>query len=67
VCYGILLHNVGANEIGVVMHKGLIPTTNLLTGTFTVGKTYGWSNGVWVEDNEHPILKVISYQVCEIL
>lgn len=67
VCFGVLLHDVAAGGLGVVMHKGLLPVSNLMTGTFTLGKYYGWSNGAWVEDNINPILRCISYGVLEVL
>lgn len=64
---GIALNNAAVNEPVIFQTKGYIPL-NILTATeFAEGTLLGWTGTAYVEDNTHPLLKVIGGNIAQII
>jgi hypothetical protein len=61
--HGIALNSCAQNEICVVQMSGYVALPLLTSKTFSDGAYVGYANGEWVEDAEHPIIRVVGGNV----
>lgn len=57
--HGIALNSCAKNEMVYIQMRGYVSLKLLTSSTFALGDYLGYSNGAWVVDTEHPILRVI--------
>ena len=64
---GIALNSADVNGVVRVQVKGYIPLNVLTSTEFTEGTLLGWNGTAYVEDNTHPLLKVIGGNIAQIV
>lgn len=65
--HGIVLHTATAGDEITVQIKGKIELARCGISGFSAGTLLGYSNSTWVEDSTHPIIKVLTANIGEIV
>lgn len=64
---GIALNSASSGGVCCAKFGGHMLLSMLTSSSFAVGKNLGWNGTAWVEDNTHPIVKVVYGGIVEIL
>ena len=65
--HGVILHKANSDEVAKIQTSGKIDLTRARISGFSIGDMVGYQNGAWVADSVHPVIKILSQNIGQVI